>query len=471
LEDHQVAVRFEIREGEKVKIHEVQIIGVTTFQTTVLRKQMKTKPGGLFGGGDVKDENFDLDRQKIEAFYHNHGYRDARVLGHELKPGDTPKHLVYVVTVEEGPRYRFGKITWTGETVVPVEELSRAWKPRQWSVYDASAIERAQGEAYSSYAERGYLYLNVEPRETVRDSMVDVEFHVGEGQPSSVRFINIAGNRGTREKVIRRQLSIHEGDRFRRSALVRTQGDLMRLGLFEDVQMDFAPADSTDVDLNLKVKEKQVGTASAGAGYTSQNGLTGFIELGHNNVLGNAQVLQLHLERGGSSSNYLLSFTEPWFHDTPTLLGSSIYNSALVRDYYREKRVGGSVQIGRPLLHPDYSHLAVAFRVENVTYDSLTTITSTSAQDSIVLEDIEPGKPRRTNGATVTFGRSTANNPFYPTKGTRLNLTSDFTGGPFGGTVSFQKHRLDARVYLPSLSRGVTTMLKARAGVAGEYLW
>ena len=375
LEDrHQVSVRFEVHEGEKVKISEIQVIGVTAVQTKVLRKQLKTKPTGLFGGGDVKDENFDTDRQKVEAYYHNHGYRDARVIDHQLKPGDTPKHLIYVITVDEGPQYRFGKITWTGATVVPTDELSRAWRPRMWSPYDASAVERAQGEAYASYAERGYLYLNVEPRETVRDSMVDIEFHVGEGVPSNVRFVNISGNKGTREKVIRRQLSIHEGERFRRSSLVRTQGDLMRLGLFEDVQMDFAPAESTDVDLNVKVKEKQVGTASAGAGYTSQNGLTGFVELGHNNVLGNAQVLQLHLERGGSSSNYLLSFTEPWFHDTPTLLGFSLYNSYLLRDYYREKRVGGSAQIGRPLTHPDYSHIAVAYRLENVTYDSLSTV-------------------------------------------------------------------------------------------------
>ena len=468
---HDVAIRFEIHEGEKVKISEVQVVGVTAFQTKVLRKQMKSKPGGLFGGGDVKDENFELDKQKVEAYYHNHGYRDAKVIGHELKPGDTPKHLIYVITVDEGSPYRFGKITWTGNTVVPSDELARAWRPRIWAPYDASAIEKAQGEAYSAYAERGYLYLNVEPRETVRDSMVDIEFHVGEGVPSNIRYVNITGNKGTREKVIRRQLSIHEGDRFRRSALVRTQGDLMRLGLFEDVALDFAPAESSDVDLNIKVKEKQVGTASAGAGYTSQNGLTGFIELGHNNVLGNAQVLQLHLERGGSSSNYLLSFTEPWFHDTPTLLGFSLYNSYLLRDYYREKRVGGSAQIGRPLLHPDYSHIAVAYRLENVTYDSLSAVVATSVQDSIVLQDIEPGKPRRTSGATVTFNRSTANNPFYPTRGSRFGITSDFTGGPFGGTVSYQQHRLDARVYFPSFMRGVTTMMKARFGAAGEYLW
>jgi outer membrane protein assembly factor BamA len=104
---------------------------------------------------------------------------------------------------------------------------------------------------------------------------------------------------------------------------MRSQGDIMRLGIFTNVIPDFTPAESTDVDLIFKIEEKQVGTASAGAGFTSEAGLTGFLELAHNNVLGNNQTLQLHLERGGRRQDYQLSFTEPWFRDTPTLLGFS----------------------------------------------------------------------------------------------------------------------------------------------------
>ena len=283
------------------------------------------------------------------------------------------------------------------------------------------------------------------------------------------RMVNIVGNKGTREKVIRRQLTIHEGDRFRRSTLVRTQGDVFRLGIFSDVQMDFSPAESTDVDINVKVQEKQVGTASAGAGFTSASGLTGFLELGHNNVLGNAQSLSLHLERGGRTSNYFVSFTEPWFHDSPTLLGFSVFNSSIARDFYKEKRIGGSGQIGRPLRVPDFSHVAFSYRLESATYDALTVITTKSVQDSITLEDIEPGKSRLTSNFTTSFTRNNTNNPFYATKGTRLSLVDEFTGGPFGGTVSFHKHRIDGRAYLPSVLRGLTTMVRARIGLMGEY--
>src|SRR5206468_13095946 len=146
---------------------------------------------------------------------------------------------------------------------------------------------------------------------------------------------------------------------------------IFRLGIFEDVQVDLSPAHSTDVDINLRVKEKHVRTASAGAGYTAQTGVTGFLELAHNNVLGNGQSLAPHLERGGKTENYTLSFTEPWFRGTPTLLGFSLFNSRSERDLFEEKHVGGSVRIGRPLPWPDYSRGSLAYRLEDVTIEGV----------------------------------------------------------------------------------------------------
>lgn len=462
----QVALRFVIREGEKVKITRIQFVGAHAFREKKLRKQMKTRAKGFFGGGEVKEEQFTEDREKLESWYHNHGYRDMRVLNHELGPGDSPRHLTLVVTLEEGPFYRTGEVGWTGNQVVDAATLSKLWIPKAGDRYDASRVEKAQSDVYAEYAERGYLYLGVEPRETVRDSLVDVSFTISEGQPSSIRLVNISGNRGTREKVIRREISIHEGDRFKRSALVRTQGDIFRLGLFEDVQVDFTPADSADVDINLKVKEKQVGTASAGAGYTSESGLTGFLELGHNNVLGNGQSLQLHLERGGKRSDYLLSFTEPWFRGTPTLLGFSVFNSLRQTDLFEEKRVGGSARIGRPLPWPDYSRGTISYRLENVTIDSLGTL---SVQDRTAFSGLRFGHPQLTSSVEAIYSRNSTDNPFYPTRGSRLQFDDEFAGGPFGGSVNFHKHRLEGRIYLPSFLKQLTTMVRARVGLLGGY--
>ncbi len=464
----QVVLRFVIREGERVRIREIEFVGVRAFPAKKLRKQLTTKTKGFFGGGDVKEEHFQEDVEKLVAYYRNHGHRDAQVLGHELVPGKVRRSLILRFTIQEGPRYEFGTVGWSGNTVVSTEMLEKLWHTKKRTrLYDASRIQRAQGLAYGEYAEHGYLYLNIEPVEAVRDSLVDVNFVVTEGKPSQIRLVKIGGNRGTREKVIRREIDIHEGDRFNRSALVRTQGDIMRLGFFENVEIDFSPAESTDVDINLKVKEKNVGTASAGAGYTGESGLTGFLELGHNNVLGNGQSVTLHLERGPNRSDYYLSFAEPWFRDTPTLLGFSVFSTDRERDVYNESRRGGSIRTGRPLPWPDYSRGSISFRLEDVTIERTSDVLS--PQDSIALLGIDEGDAVRTNTLGLGFVRNSTDNPFYPSKGSRFTLDDEVVGGPFGGSINFHKHRVEGRVYLPSIRKGITTMLRARLGLVGKY--
>jgi outer membrane protein insertion porin family len=464
---NQIALRFVIREGEKVKIRSIRIEGATAFSQKRLRKQLTSKAKGLIGGGQVKPENEEKDRADLEAFYHNHGYRDARVTSYRLEPGTDPRRLTLVVGVEEGRRYWFGKFAWAGQTLLSAREVETLPRLKSGDLYDLSKLEKAQRGAAELYQEKGYLYLNVEPEEDVRDSVVDVTLRITEGKPSRVRFVHVTGNVATREKVIRRELEIHEGDLFKRSALVRSQGDVFRLGIFEDVQIDFTPAESTDVDVSLKVKEKQVGTASAGAGYTSETGLTGFVQLGHNNVLGNGQSLQVTLERGPKRSNYLLSFTEPWFRDTPTLLGLEVFNTRQELDLYTEKRVGGSARMGRPLPWPDYSRGFVTYRLEDVEIDELegavTAGTFTLTDSSFLNRKV------RTSSLELAFLRNSADNPFYPTKGSRLSTSHELAGGIFGGVVDFNKHRLEGRVYLPSLLKGVTTMVRGRFGVLAGY--
>lgn len=460
---NEVNLTFAVDEGEKVRVKKIVFSGATAFGEKRLRKAMKTKQHWFLGGGDIKDETFAEDRAKLERFYQDHGYRDMRVASFDLEPGAQPRDLTLRVTVEEGRPYVFGEVRWTGNKIVPTTTLAKLWTGRTGGDYEKSRIERATGGVYGEYAEHGYLYLNVDPRESVRDSVVDLEFAVAEGAPSHVRKVSFTGNKGTREHVLRRELAIHEGDRFRRSALIRSQGDIMRLGLFEEVLPDFTPAESTDVDLVFRVKEKQVGTASAGAGYTSQTGLTGFLELGHNNVLGNGQQLSLHIERGGKREDYSLSFTEPWFRDSPTLLGFSGYSTTALLNEYDLRRRGGSARIGRPLPWPDYARGSVSYTLENVRI--------TNVRDSLLLTGVKVGVDQLTSSFELNFLRNSTDNPFYPTKGTRLTANEDFTGGPLLGDLHYHSHRYEGRAYFPSLVKGITTMTRLRVGLMGQYPW
>jgi outer membrane protein insertion porin family len=466
--DGGLDLRFRIAEGEKVRIRTVEFAGAHAFPEKKLRKQLKTHAKGFFGGGEVKEEEAAEDQEKLERYYHDHGYRDMRMVAREVLGTADPRRLTLRITVDEGGLYRIGAVAWSGNKVLKTTQLVPLWKVKPGERYDASKIEKVQGLAYAEYAEQGYLYVGVDPQETVRDSdLVDVTFALSEGLPSNVRYVNIIGNKMTRDKVIRRELEVHEGDRFKRSALMRTQGELSRLGIFDEVIPDFAPAESTDVDINIKVKEKQVGTASAGAGYTGTTGMTGFLELGHNNVLGNGQSLALHLERGSRRSDYSLSFTEPWFHDTPTLLGVSAFNTSTELDLYKEERRGGSARIGRPLPWPDYSRGSIGYSLEDVTISQFGS--TLSGQDSIVLAGIATGKPVRTSSVLLDFSRNSTDNAYYPTRGTRLTWTSELAGGPFLGAVNFIKNRVEGRLYLPSFTKRVTTMARARVGVLGIW--
>jgi outer membrane protein insertion porin family len=209
------------------------------------------------------------------------------------------------------------------------------------------------------------------------------------------------------------------------------------------------------------VQEKQTGTASAGAGYSSQSGVTGFVELGHNNLFGNGQSIAIRLERGGKRSNVELSFTEPWFRDTPMTLGADIFNTQRDLDFYDRRDVGGGVRLGRPLPWPDYTRGVVAYDLRDVT---LSNIRPVSAGEPSNLAELRATKwPRRVSSVTVTFTRNSTDNPFYPTRGSRLTWSSEIAGGLFGGVEHFTKETTELRNYT-KLRGPVALMLRGRAG-------
>jgi len=463
---NRVNLRFIVDEGLKVRITAIRFEGMSAFHEAQLRKAMKTKKHWALGGGEIKDEEFAEDKEKLEGWYHDHGYRDMHVAETRLEQGALPRDLTLVVKIDEGRIYHQGAIHWEGNKVVPTGVLMRQW-PKVTAgpqLYSAANIQKALSGAYGEYAEEGYLYIGIEPHENVvQDSVVEITFNVNEVSPSHIKRLSITGNKGTREKVIRREINIREGDLFRRSALMRARDDVMRLGIFNDVTPDFTPAESTDVNLVFKVAEKQVGTASAGAGYTNEAGLTGFLEIGHNNVLGNGQQLSLHLERGGKREDYRLSFTEPWFHDSPTLLGFSAYSTTSILDEYDERLRGVSGRIGRPLPWPDYSHGSLSYTIERVLF--------TNVRDGITLNGIKVGVPQLTSTIQGTVLRNSTDNPFYPRKGTRLSVDGQFTGGPLGGDLNYLIWRTEGRAYLPSIVKRFTTMVRLRLATVSTYPW
>jgi outer membrane protein insertion porin family len=462
-------VQFAIGEGKKAQVTAIAFEGNQAFPADRLDDQLKSKKKGFpFKSGTVKEENLAEDLERLRTFYRENGYRDVRVERLPLAPDPKGSGVVLAHRIDEGPYYRMGSVAWEGNSTVPTTALAALPQPRPGGAYDGTRIRQAVEGAYARYAEEGYLYLQVDPAETVRDSnVVDVVFRIAEGPPSLVHQVKISGNTYTKENVIRRELDLREGDLFRRSRLVNTQQNVFRLGYFEDVGVDFQPAESTDVDIILRIKEKQTGTASAGAGYSSDGGLSGFVNLGHNNLFGNGQAVNIQLERGSTRRSVDLSFTDPWYRNTPLSLGgSAYYNEREIGSddddvvQYEEKRRGFSVQVGRPVPGIRYTRALARYRLEGT---DISIGNESAASPS--LRALATQGEQVTSGVELSLTRNSTNHPFYPSRGQKGTASIELAGGVLGGDYDFNKARLDSRWFTRSPVPGWATMFRLRGGV------
>lgn len=457
-----VRVTFMIIEGSKQKVRAIEIHGSRVFPAGDLVGAMKSKMPGFLKSGTYKPSRVEEDMTALRLFMRSRGYRDAEV--DSIRPADTPdkKGVVLHVYVREGPRYRFGNMSWSGNTAVPTAALEFVTSCVPGTPYDESKVQKTLQSSYELYQETGFLFLSIDPKFSDRDTIVDIAFTVQEGQRSRVADVRITGNTRTKENVIRREATVRPGDIFRRSALMRSQRDIFGLGYFQDVQVDYQPTgDSADINLTLKVQEKQTGTASAGAGYSSQSGLTGFLELGHNNLFGNGQTVSIRLERGGKRKDLQLSFTDPWFRDNPITLGFDIFNTNRALDFYNRQDVGGGVRVGRPLPWPDYSRGVIGYDLRDVKLDEFDPFTLGEPSDLTRLRVTQ--WPRRVSSINLTLTRNSTDNPFNPNRGSRLTWGATLAGGPLGGVENYTKQWIELRNY-SRLHRPFTLMLRGKAG-------
>jgi outer membrane protein insertion porin family len=245
---------------------------------------------------------------------------------------------------------------------------------------------------------------------------------------------------------------------------MRSQRDVFALGYFEDVQIEYKNfGTGSDIDVVLRVKEKSSGTATAGAGFSSETGITGFLEFGHNNLFGTGKSLNLHLERGSRRKTYDISFTEPWAFDSPTSVGFHVFNTTRDLDFYDEKTRGFSINLGRPWFYktPDYSRVFLSYSLEDLEFRNFSS-----------LDEQSEAYLRSSNGTisrlTFSFARNSTNNPFYPTAGSRTTMRSEIAGGYLGGEVEYLKPTVDHRNYFVPFWKPAV-MLRHRVGYLLGY--
>lgn len=471
--DSSVDLTFRIHEGDKVKIKKVRILGAAQLSEGEAKGRMSNREDSWLRSGNYKPDEYPEDLTKITDHYKKKGFIHAAVLHDTVYVNDSIGGMEIDITIHEGSRYYFGSTTFSGHTLFDDARMMRTLKYEPGDVFAQEKFDESKGNIYSLLQEKGRLYAQVADEQTTRDSTVDILFKVTENQPARIRYVEIRGNDKTKDKVIRRELSIFPGEVYKRSALERSVRDLMVLNYFDDkegVVPDFHVLPNGDIDVIMNVKEKSTGQISVGGGYSGQDRFVGTVGFTVPNFLGNGQSVAFNAERGSRRSSFDVSFTEPWFRDTRTSVGVDLFslNRRSVDDNYDESRSGLGVRIGRRLRFPDrYTSIFVRGRIQDVGYNDFdSTYRANFTAGSTAGPDPNAAWPQRLSSTTLTLLRDSRDLAQFATRGSRASIALEYAGDAVGGFWHYHKELLEVNKYVP-LYKQVTLVLKAKWGFLG----
>jgi len=470
----QIFLTYDINEGSKVKVEKVALTGTMQVPTNELIGKMRNRHRGFLKSSDFDIEKYPEDKDKIIEELHKKGYIDAYLKSDSTSIDTSRNRMTIYLDLYEGPRYYFGKTDWKGNQIFDSKLLSKVMKYKEGQIFNLEKFDESTYEVYYLYQEKGYLHIRVTDDRKTRDSLIDVTFDVVEGLPSKVNLVKITGNTKTKEKVIRREISIKPGQTFNRTLMIRSVRDIMQLNYFGNVTPDIADLPSGDVDVLMKVTEKPTGQISAGAGYSGQDKFVGTFGLGIPNFRGMGQDLSFSVDIGSRRNSYSLSFTEPWMFSTPTSVGADLYyTNRRWYDDYTEGRQGGSLRLGRRLKWPDnYFKAYTRYRLEgdrfnefSDAYDkahrNIDSINFYIDSSGVKQSRYNYGKP--ISGSLLEFGdnwnnsssiqlaldRDSRNLPEFATSGSILSYSIEATGGLLGGYWEYHKHTINLAKFIP----------------------
>lgn len=463
-EEGQIDLKFTVSEGQKVRVKRITFKGNREFTDKKLRGKISTKQKSFFRTGSFEKEKYLEDKDKVVEFYKKNGYTDAVILGDSIRYSEDKTRMFIEIEIREGTKFFFGEFTWEGNKIISDDKISDRIKRLQGKVYNQEKYDENLFKFYEMYQDLGYWFVQVEENSVPRGDTLDFHFVITENEPAYIRKINIAGNTKTREKVIRRELFIKPGMIFKRSLLGRSLREVMILNFFGDVSPDWEVLPNRKIDLIIKVEEKPTGQFSVGAGYSARDKLVATIGLGVPNLLGTGQTATLNVDLGKIRSSFDASYQEPWLFDSPTSVFGHLYiQDRRWYDSFTERRVGGSVRVGRRLRWPDnYFQIYGGYRLEKVNYLDIST-SYREANESNPYSVVNQDWPRVTSASSVTILRDSRDLPQFPNKGSVVSWTGELAGTVLGGNWDYFKYDFSAEYYKRLFSSPINTVIMGRA--------
>ena len=471
---------FNINEGKKIKIKEINIAGNSAFSDKKIIKQFKnTKSKNLifFWRGKWDEEKFEEDKKILKEYYKNKGYRDFYIVNEQVSLNKTEDGIIIDLDIYEGPKYFYRNITWDGNVIYSDEELNQRLGIMEGDSFNQIKLMMSISENVNPlYMDDGYFHFQAIPKITpISKDSLDINFLISEGELVTVRKIIISGNAKTYENVVRRELMIYPGDTFSRKKLLDSYRDIFMLNFFNDVAPNVIPVGDDEIDILFDVDEKEAGQANFSMGYSGVTGFQGGGGFQFPNFLGRGQLLSLSYNRGLSNSyqmsgnqsesvsqSFNIEFQEPWLLDTPNLVGGSFYYQETGQTIYSrlpfdQNRIGGSLTWGRKFKWPDaYFRGNWRLSISKNSYlsenrsDLLNPLYFGSKIDSYI-EYNGDDYLFSNSGVSLSqiISRDSRNHPEFPTSGSSMNWTSTLSGSFLGGEEDYHKHVFDLKWFSP----------------------
>ena len=460
LDNNQADIEFKIDEGPKLYVTDIRFEGNKSFDAKKLKKTIQTSEKGFFywltSSGDLDRAKLDQDADLLTNFYLNNGYIHARVGDPVVSIGQEGIQITF--KIEEGPRFKVGQIDIDGDLILAKAELLKDLTLGQATYFNREKLRMDVIALTDLYGTYGYAHADVRPivKENAENLVVDITYDIKKNQEVYFENILISGNTRTRDKVIRRELAVHEQERFDGAALKKSIRRLYRLDYFEDIKVDSIKGSADDkMVLKIDVTEKPTGMFTFGAGYSSEENVFVVGSVSQRNFLGRGQTLMLEGQFGDSTTRYNLSFTEPWLFDIPLSGTVNAYDQEKELDTYDRHSQGGGLGVSYPIR--EFTRVYFSYN-----FDS-SDITNIADEADDTIKELEGVNV--TSSISLALGYDSRDSVYTPTEGSKHSITYEYAG--LGGDVGFDKYTLETGWYFP-LFKGLIGFVHGKAGAVSK---
>jgi outer membrane protein insertion porin family len=496
-----VQVSFKIDDGQNTRVKTIHFDGNHVFSESILRRQMKNIKERTFwtfawitGKSTYTQDKWQEDQEKLNEFYLNHGYVAATVGEAKVSYFDGVSGLFHKkptkwmrldIPVTEGDQYRVGKVSFEGLTVFKAPSILPIFHLEEGQIYNDSQIKKGYEKLRDFYGQLGYFQWTgqTQRKPDPEKKVVDVTLVMQEDKRYYIGKINFTGNDTTRDKVVRREIFMNEGDPFNTEALKFSVKRLNQLGYFRPVeapQFGQSSQGEDKLDITFRLEEQNRNQFTFGGGVSGLEGAFINASFSTSNFLGLGETLSLSAQTGSRTKNYSLGLNEPYLFDRNITAGISLFDRKIIYETfgntagYTQTGKGVTVTAGLPWgrvtrVFANYAYEVVD--IEQLTAAEIQALgnslsTSTLGALTPILDPFLFGEQGRRVESRVgpSIVRNTVDSPFSPHSGNKETLSFIFAGGPLGGTVNYLKPEFEIINYFPE-------MKKLSLGVRGNVAW